>query len=54
MRSKFYTNLKLDQMIYIIYLYEAGFTVEEISFQLKISKKKIRHIINEAMGGDNE
>ena len=52
MKSKFYTNLKLDQVVNIIYLYETGFTIEEIAFQLKIPKKSIRNIINEAMGGD--
>lgn len=52
MKSKFYTDLDIDQITQIIYLAESGFSIEAIARDLKISKKSVRNIINEALGGD--
>ncbi len=54
MKSKFYTELEVDQIAKIIYLAETGWSIEEIARELKISKPSIRNIINEALGGDDE
>ena len=54
MRSKFYTELEVDQITQILYLAETGWSAAEIARELKISKPAIANIINEAMGGDDE
>ena len=54
MRSKFYTELEIDQIAQIIYLAESGWSIEDIARELKITKSNIRNIINEALGGDDD